>query len=234
MIVRISQKRFEKRYPSIPSPEISPRHWFENSRDKSLGLIVFYPPLESWGAAIFKKRQGCYKTWRQAAGLSTEKEALHTLLQLFGLTDRGYREALAEREFLTKPGGRMEFFLNSGWKFDPSYTAEIQDYLDAPVTRIVQQCFTEIYPELRNQLHSVPGHKRATTLQAFTTGCEAKGEAVIGLFCLVVNLDGPDEIRVFAGSESFIKAERDKFIQYWKELENRPGVNVHWHHTAVG
>ena len=233
VIGRISQARFEKRCQSqIPSPEISPRHWFENSSDRTLGLVVFYPP-QLWGAAVFKKRRGHYQVWRQATTLSSEREAVDTLLQLFGLTNRGYREALAEREFFTEPRGRMEFLLNSSWKFDPGYTAEIKTELDAPVTAITQKCFTEIYPWLQAQLRSEPGQKSASSLQGFTTPCTAMGARVVGLFCLVVTLDGPDEIRIVVGREAFIEAERERIVRYWNELGKKPGVNVHWHHTAT-
>lgn len=105
MIGPISRERFEKRFPGgIPNPEISLRRWFENSADKTLGFVAIDREIQSWAAGILKRRHGQYQVWRQAAGLGSEREAIDVLFRLFGLTDKGYRELLAEKEFFGWPG----------------------------------------------------------------------------------------------------------------------------------
>jgi hypothetical protein len=228
MIGPISRARFEKRFPGgIPNPEIVLRHWFENSTDKTLGFVALNLSLQTWAAAVLKRHHGQYRVWRQTAALETEREAVDALFQLFGLTDRGYRETLAEREFFGQAGGRKEFIVHSEWGFDPGYDAETRGRLEAPIEAITQELFREIYPRLRPHLEANPGQKSTLSIQVFPTPLVALNAPVLGLFYWTAGLNtGPSQVQISVGRQSYIEAEHGRIIQHWRELGSRPGARM--------
>lgn len=230
MIHSISRDRFERQYQAkIPNPEISARHWFEDTVNRILGFVAFNQSMRDWVVIILKKHRGQYRVWRHSTMIASEREALDSLLQLFGLTDRGYREALAEREFLTKPGGQMEFVAISDWAYDPSYDQATKAQLDGPLTILAQEHFAQMFPQLQMQLRNSPGQKSAVSIQAFPTSHTVLGTPVLGMFCLVIGLNAePSEIRIYVGSKNYIEQERNLIVQHWQEIESKPGVRMQW------
>ena len=225
MIGPISQERFERKFPGgVPNSDISIRRWFENSADRTLGFVAYRQKLQSWAAGILKKRKGQYEVWRQAAGLAGEREAVDALLRLFGLTDRGYRELLAEREFLGRPDGKMEFLIHAQWGFDPAYDQTTRDELDAPIEALVEKYFSQFYPELLSRLKAEPGQKSACSLQAFVTPHEVLGAPVFGMIYLVAGRDADPYLRVYVGRQEFIEERHNKVVEHLQTLGNRPGA----------
>jgi hypothetical protein len=228
MIVPISRERFERFYrPEIPNPDIVFQHRFENTEDKTLGFVAFHQKRESWMAVILKKRRGHYKNWRQAVALATEQEALNALLQLFGLTDRGYQETLAERALFGSPKEKVEFLALSEWKFDPGYDEATRARLDGPLTELVQAYFARAYPALQDNLRCHPTQKSALSLKRFPTDLSVSGEPVWVMAALIVEPNSePQEFRIYVGRAEFIATEQTRIFQFWKELSRKPGVEM--------
>ena len=224
MIGPISRERFEKRFPGgIPNPEVSLRQWFESSAGE-LGFVAINRETQTWAAGVLRKKRGQFEITRQTAALGSEREAVDVLFQLFGLSDRGYREMLAEKEFCGKPGDRMEFLIHSQWGFDPEYNQATRDQLDAPIEALIKKYFSKFYPELLAKLEAEPEQKSACSLQAFVTPCEALGLPVLGMIYLIIGRGSDPYLRVYAGRQEFIEQAHIQVIEHLQMLGNRPGA----------
>jgi hypothetical protein len=225
MIGPISRERFERRFPGgIPNPAIVVQRRYENSADKTLGFVALHKETQSWAAAVLKKKRGQFEITRQATALTSEREAVDALLQLFGLTDRGYREKIAEREFFERPDDKLEFLINTQWGFDPGYDQATKDRLDAPIEALTRKYFAEFYPELLGRLEAEPEQKSACSLQAFLTPCEALGAPVLGMIYLVAGRGSDPYLRIYVGREGFIEQAHNKVVEHLQTLANKPGA----------
>jgi hypothetical protein len=87
------------------------------------------------------------------------------LLQLFGLTDLGYRQMVAERDLFASPQTRASYAVVSQWCFDPGYSERDRAGTEPVIEPVLGRWFSQTYPRLSAHLAAHPAQKTTVTVE---------------------------------------------------------------------